>query len=243
MNSVILIPAYKPDKQILSNIVEQIAAFDVTKIIIVDDGSGSDYKFVFAHLETMCKVSVLYHQNNQGKGAALRTGFRHVLESKVICGNVITVDADGQHLPEDVAKLIKEIEKYPDDLILGVRRFKGSDQEIPLRSLLGNKITCLIFRGVVGRTISDTQTGLRGIPRYLLKDIISLTSERYAFELEMLLTLLQRGIPCKEVSIATVYEDNNSASSFRPVFDSILIYKTLFIWWIASRFKQWRFIK
>ncbi|MDO9068592.1 MAG: glycosyltransferase family 2 protein [Deltaproteobacteria bacterium] len=242
MNSVILIPAYKPDKQILSNIVEQIAAFDVTKIIIVDDGSGSDYKFVFAHLETMCKVSVLYHQNNQGKGAALRTGFRHVLESKVICDNVITVDADGQHLPEDVAKLIKEIEKYPDELVLGVRGFKGSDQKIPLRSLLGNRITRFIFSGLTGRTISDTQTGLRGIPHYLLKKTISLTSDRYAYELEMLLTLIQIGIPIKEVTITTVYEDNNSASSFRPVSDSILIYKTLFVWWLR-RFRSCHFIK
>jgi len=235
MNPVILIPAYKPDKQTLSNVVEQIATFDVVRIIIVDDGSGPDFKSVFDHVKTIRKTSILCHKVNKGKGEALRTGFKHVRDCGIECSSVITVDADGQHLPEDVGKIIREIKKLPDCLILGVRVFKG---KIPFRSLLGNKATYLIFRGLVGQKISDTQTGLRGIPYSLLEDVIRLKSNRYAYELEMLLTMVQKGVSIREVTITTVYEDNNSVSSFKPVSDSLLIYKTLFLWWFAFRFRQ-----
>jgi len=235
MNPVILIPAYKPDKQTLSNVVEQIASFDVARIIVVDDGSGPDFKPVFDHVRTIHKTRVLYHKINMGKGEALRTGFKHVLDHGIKCSSVITVDAGGQHLPEDVDKIIREMKKLPDCLVLGVRGFKG---KIPLRSLLGNKATYLIFRGLVGQSISDTQTGLRGIPYSLLEDVIRLKSDRYAYELEMLLTMVQNGISIREVTVTAVYEDNNSASSFRPVSDSILIYKTLFLWWFVFRFRQ-----
>ena len=235
MKPVILVPAYKPDKKILSNIVAQIAFFDVARIIIVDDGSGPEFNSVFEHVKTIHKTSVLYHKINQGKGAALRTGFKHVLKSGIKCSGIITVDADGQHLPEDVDQIIRALKEFPDSLILGVRGFKG---KVPLRSLLGNKATYLMFRGLVGQKISDTQTGLRGIPYPFLEGIILLKSDRYAYELEMLLTLIQKGVSIKEVTITTVYEDNNSASSFRPVSDSILIYKTLIFWWFRFRFKQ-----
>ncbi|MBU1343410.1 MAG: bifunctional glycosyltransferase family 2/GtrA family protein [Proteobacteria bacterium] len=235
MNPVVIIPAYRPDKKTLSNIVEQIAGFDVAKIIIVDDGSGPEFKSVFEQVETIPKTLVLYHEANQGKGAALRTGFRHVKDYRISCTSVITVDADGQHLPEDVDKIIGSIKKHPGSLVLGVRKFKGN---VPLRSLLGNKATYLMFRGLVGQTISDTQTGLRGIPCSLLEELLALRSDRYAYELEMLLTLVQKKVPVKEVTITTVYEDNNSVSSFNPVSDSFMIYKTLFLWWFTFRFKQ-----
>ncbi|MCP4021030.1 MAG: hypothetical protein GY729_04235 [Desulfobacteraceae bacterium] len=88
----------------------------------------------------------------------------------------------------------------------------------------------------MGKAITDTQTGLRGIPKELLPALIELKSSRYAYELEMLLTLTAKKTPVKETPITTVYEDNNAASSFRPVTDSFLIYKTLFMWWCVHRF-------
>ncbi len=235
MTPVVLIPAYKPDKKTLTGIVKKIACYDVSKIIIVDDGSGREFHSVFDDIRSIPNTIVLVHPSNKGKGAALRTGFNHVLKFRINCSSVITVDADGQHLPEDVNKIIHAVKERPDALVMGVRGFKG---QIPLRSLLGNKITYLMFRGLVGRKISDTQTGLRGIPCSLLPHIARLTSDRYAYELEMLLSVVQKGVPVKEVTITTVYEDNNSVSSFRPVLDSILIYKLLFAWWFAFRFKQ-----
>jgi len=235
MKPIVLIPAYRPDRETLSNIVEQIASFDIQKIIVVDDGSGPEYSSVFKHVRTLSKTSVLYHEKNQGKGEALRTGFRNILKFRTKCSSVITVDADGQHLPSDVDKIIRVVTEAPDSLILGVRGFKG---KVPIRSLLGNKATYLMFRGLVGQKISDTQTGLRSIPYSLLEDVCRLKSNRYAYELEMLLKLIQKGVSIREITITTVYEDNNSSSSFRPVSDSIMIYRTLFSWWFTYRFKQ-----
>lgn len=235
MNPVVLIPAYKPEKQILLDIVKQIASFDVEKIIIVDDGSGPEFQSVFEQLGIIEKTIILHQKKNQGKGAALRTGFKHILDYRINCSGVITVDADGQHLPVDVDRIIQSMKENPKSLVLGVRGFSG---KVPLRSLLGNKITYLMFRGLVGQSISDTQTGLRAIPISLLEQLVQLKSDRYAYELEMLLTLVQKKVSIKEVQITTVYENNNSISSFRPVSDSILVYKTLFLWWFYFRFRQ-----
>ncbi|MFH2061257.1 MAG: bifunctional glycosyltransferase family 2/GtrA family protein [Pseudomonadota bacterium] len=235
MKPVILIPAYRPDKEVLSNIIEQIISFDVEKIIIVDDGSGSNFQSVFDHVRTFEKTVVLHHKSNMGKGAALRTGFKHVLTFRINCSNVITVNADGQHLPQDVEKIIQAAKDFPDALVLGVRRFNG---KIPLKNLLGNKITYLMFRGFAGQKISDTQTGLRAIPHPFLKQMLELSSDRYAYEFEMLLTMVHNKVPIKEVGITTVYENNNFVSSFNPISDSILVCKTLFHWWFSFKFKQ-----
>ena len=235
MKPVILIPAYRPDKETLSNIIKQISRFDVEKIIVVDDGSGSKFQSLFDHIRTFEKTIVLYHKTNMGKGAALRTGFKHVLTFRINCSNVITVNVGGQHLPQDIEKIIQAAKDFPDSLVLGVRRFNG---KIPLRSLLGNKITYLMFRGFAGQKISDTQTGLRAIPHSFLKQMLELSSERYAYEFEMLLTMVHNNVPIKEVVITTVYKDNNSVSSFNPISDSILIYKALFYWWFSFKFKQ-----
>lgn len=235
MKPIILIPAYKPDINVLPEIIKKVNAFNVGKVIVVDDGSGTGYKSVFDHVSTLENTLVLHHPENLGKGAALRTGFEHILKFKIQANTVITVDADGQHLPEDVNQILIAAHKEPDSLILGVRGFSG---KVPLRSLLGNKATYLIFRGLVGQKITDTQTGLRGIPLHLLDDLIQLESDRYAYELEMLLTLIQNKTSVKEVVITTVYEDNNSVSSFRPIVDSILIYRTLIAWWFAFRLRE-----
>jgi len=232
---LILIPAYKPDQKILSNIIEEVGRFDVAGIILVNDGSGPAYDSVFEHLESAYEIKLLSHGRNQGKGAALKTGFDHVNRFNIRCSHIITMDADGQHLSGDVQKVMEDALENPQALVLGVREFDG---KVPLRSRLGNKATYLLFRGFVGKKVTDTQTGLRAIPVGLLGRLIQLSSDRYAYELEMLLTLIQERVPFREVIIQTVYEDNNSMSSFRPVVDSALVYRTLFIWWFSFRFRQ-----
>lgn len=235
MKPVILIPAFKPDQEILPGIIDQIRHFDIEQMIVVDDGSGPEYEAIFHRVSEIEGVLVLRHDQNKGKGAALRTGIRHVLDSNTACSAVITVDADGQHLPRDVEAIIGAAQKFPDALVLGARDLKG---QIPLRSWLGNKITGLVFRGFIGQNIKDTQTGLRAIPFSFLERVANLRSDRYAYELEMLLTLIQEKRSITEVDITTVYEDQNQSSSFNPISDSIQIYITLFRWWAAFRFMQ-----
>ena len=235
MRPIILIPAYRPDGEILKRIIRQISCFDVDHIIVVDDGNGPEFEPLFDQIKNLKKTRVLHHTENRGKGSALRTGFRHILKSIPDFSCVITVDADGQHLPGDVKKIIDAVLNHEESIILGVRDFKG---KVPVRSYIGNKLTYLMFRGVTGRKIKDTQTGLRAVPRTILEELVGLSSRRYAYELEMLLNLVHRRIPIIEIPITTVYEDNNAMSSFRPVSDSISVYATLFRWWISFKLFQ-----
>jgi putative flippase GtrA len=107
-------------------------------------------------------------------------------------------------------------------VILGVRNFDLPD--VPPRSRMGNKITSLVFRLLCGLHISDTQTGLRAIPREYLPALTEVSGDRYEYETNMLLQMQSLRIPYSEVSIETVYIEENQTSHFRPVRDSMRIY-------------------
>jgi len=232
---VIVIPAYNPEGDKLISLVKEVTSLNVERVIVINDGSRGELRPCFDALAGLPDTVVLHHRENRGKGAALKTGFRHVLQYRVPCSAVITMDADGQHLVADVEKVLEASLDEPEALILGVRQFTG---KVPLRSLMGNKLTYLLFRGLVGRKITDTQTGLRGIPHHFLDRLLALSSDRYDYELEMLLTLVQEKSRIVQVPISTVYENGNSISSFRPVADSMQVYRILFLWWFTFRFKQ-----
>lgn len=144
----------------------------------------------------------------------------------------ITVDADGQHCLRDILNIAKAMEKYPDNLILGCRHFKN--EPIPLRSKLGNKISHYMMRWLCGINISDTQTGLRGIPYYFLPSACKIEGERYEYETNMLFTVKDQSIPITEIQIETIYEAKNSSSHFNPLKDSLKIYNVIFKYSLAS---------
>ncbi|MCP4686458.1 MAG: glycosyltransferase family 2 protein, partial [Desulfobacterales bacterium] len=231
MKPVILIPAYKPRSEILT-IVREFLRLDISSILVVNDGSGEDFRVLFDHLAEMAGVDVVHHADNQGKGAALRTGFRLIMEKNPDAPGVVTVDADGQHLPGDVAKVTRSLVSNPRTLILGCRRFDG---ETPLKSAIGNHCTRLIYEIATGARLTDTQTGLRGIPSDVLPLLVKLPSERYAYELDMLLTLHGERYPFLETDIRTVYDGNNESTHFRPAVDSFRVYRVLFSWLFKLR--------
>jgi putative flippase GtrA len=106
-------------------------------------------------------------------------------------------------------------------LVLGCRHF---DSSVPLRSLIGNKLTRLVLRGLTGQNLSDTQTGLRGIPMAFLPSLLRLEPNGYDFELEMLLVARREKRLILEVPIRTIYLDSNRASHFNPLIDSTRVY-------------------
>ncbi len=217
MKIIIVIPAFEPDKQLISLV-------DALKhdypLVIVDDGSGPDYKNIFAALR-QDNVTVLQHSTNLGKGQALKTAFSHILLNEPECIGIVTADADGQHLPADIIHTQKTLALEPNHLILGSRHFTG---HIPFRSKWGNRLTRGIFSVLIGKKLIDTQTGLRGLPRHLLPALLKIRSPGYEFELEMLIYAVQHHIPITELKIATVYENNNACSHFNPLLDSAKIY-------------------
>lgn len=214
----ILIPAYNPQASLVRIVHELAQRYRVT---VVDDGSATACQPVFAALEALAGVSLIRHAVNRGKGQALKTGFNHVLTRYPGDVGVVTADADGQHLPNDIHRLAQVLLHDPNALQLGVRQFVG---DIPFRSRFGNTLTRGVFRVFSGRSISDTQTGLRGIPSHMLPAFMGIKASRYDFELEMLLHACRDRARVVETPITTVYENGNATSHFNPIVDSLKIY-------------------
>lgn len=220
---VIVIPAYQPGPN-LKGLVRALARSG-HPIVIVDDGSTGDATTVFADLSEVPDTTLLRHAVNLGKGAALRTGINFALTQYPDSTGVITADADGQHLPEDILRVAAQLSDTPHTLVLGSRTFSN---HVPARSRWGNTLTRYLVHAVVGRKLRDTQTGLRGIPRSLAHDLLRLSAPGYEFELDMLVLGKHLAVPILEIPIATVYEDGNSCSHFQPLRDSVKIYFVLF---------------
>ena len=218
----ILIPAFMPDTRMIS-LIEQLKVHGFSDILVVNDGSGPAFDPVFAQAAaTGC--TVLEHAVNMGKGRALKTGFNYGLLHHLMDAGAITVDADGQHKTEDICSVAGEMSKFPGGIVLGTRDFKG---KVPLKSRLGNEITRFFFRLIHGSDVRDTQTGLRGIAREHIPLLLSLSGERYEFEMNMLLAARPNDICLRQVPIDTVYIEGNRSSHFNVLLDSIRIYKLL----------------
>ncbi len=226
MKPWILIPAYHPDEKLL-HLLESLHAADLRKILVVNDGSGLDCDGIFSEIRRRwSSVTVLAHETNRGKGGALKTAFRYLLEhADSSSQGAVTADADGQHTVPDIRCVMDEMERAPEALVLGVRMFEG---RVPLRSAFGNRLTRFLLRLLYGVRIPDTQTGLRGIPRAMMERCLEIPSNRYEFELDMLLAAVSGGIEIRSVPIRTIYIDNNASSRFHPLRDSARIYSVLF---------------
>ena len=220
---IVVIPAYQPS-EILLNLVKDVIAVGYG-VIVVDDGSSSDVQWIFEQLQTLPDVVVLRHPENMGKGAALKTAFRYIRELRAPTTYIVTMDADGQHLPDDMEQAVMTARLHPGSLVLGVRDFNN---EIPFRSKLGNKMTRMAFRITSRTKVTDTQTGLRAFGFSLLDYMLQTEGTGYEYEMNMLLHSRRNHIPIVEIPIKTVYLDkDNSSSHFHPFRDSMKIFKTI----------------
>jgi glycosyltransferase involved in cell wall biosynthesis len=206
---IVLIPAYEPGPRLIELARSVLARDPDIEIVIVDDGSGVTFAPAFAAAAT-AGAHVISHDGNLGKGVALKTGIRHVLE-ELPGEDVITADADGQHTAADIVRvadvLRADAARGRTALILGCRHFRG---DVPLRSRFGNAVSRGLFRVAAGWPASDTQTGLRGLPAALLPWLLEVPGERFEYETEMLLRLRRAGYEAREIAIETVYLEQNA---------------------------------
>ena len=219
-NSVVLIPAYKPDKSLLT-LIEDLHKLSVDKIVIVRDGGGVEFDEIFNHIKTLTYCHLLEHKKNMGKGIALKTGFEYIIKKFPNCLGCITADADGQHLPIDIVNILKKQSQHPNELILGVR---GFDKNVPLRSQIGNYLTKWLLSIILFKKIKDSQTGLRGISLLFVRKLLKVSGIKYEFELNMLLNTKSSNINILQIPINTIYIENNKSSHFNPIIDSMKIY-------------------
>ena len=145
----VLIPAYEPEERFA-----EYAALCAQRgpLVVVDDGSGPQFAPIFEKIAALPGCTVLHHDQNKGKGAALKTGFAHILHFLEDCDGVVTADCDGQHALQDVQRLCAAVQEQPRALSLGCRHF---GPETPRRSMAGNRATSAAMRILYGIELDD----------------------------------------------------------------------------------------
>ena len=220
----VVLPSLDPDEKLIA-VVDGLLEYGFRDIILVNDGSKQENLHYFTDLAAQHpEITLLHHEVNKGKGAALKNAFRYFLANRPDGFGVVTVDGDNQHHPEDTRACCEHM-MQTGRTVLGCRNFNQAD--VPARSSFGNKTTSAIFKIFVGMTISDTQTGLRAIPRPVLEELVDVYGDRFEYETNMLLAFKQKGIDFDEVKIRTVYIEENKSSHFRVIHDSWRIYKLI----------------
>ena len=219
-----VLPSLNPDKT-LEEVVDSLLEAGFRDIILINDGSDEAHLAPFLNAAQRPEVTLLTHEVNRGKGAAMKTAFAWLLEHRPDCAGVVTVDGDGQHLAADVKNCAQRMVDEGDKVVLGCRNF--NDPQVPWKSRTGNRITTTVFKLFCGLPITDTQTGLRAIPYRYLPLMCETAGERYEYETEMFFSLKKEKIGIAEEQIATVYEPGNPSSHFKPFRDAISIYRRI----------------
>ena len=215
----------RPEAQAVFRRLEELAGQAGPDSDSMPETGESRTKTRESRTETGFRLMLLRHPQNRGKGAALRTGLAYLRRLVEKPGVVVLMDADGQHRPDDALHLAHRCLYGANGLYLGSRHFSG---EIPLRSKLGNRLTCQVFALVTGQKVSDTQTGLRAFCTAYIPKMCKIGGERYEYEMRMLLEFAGDRVPIYEIPIETIYENNNAGSHFHAVRDSIRIYRVIF---------------
>jgi glycosyltransferase involved in cell wall biosynthesis len=199
---VALIPGYQEGPRIAA-VVE--AAARHLPVIVVDDGSTDD---TAAQAEA-AGATVLIQRPNAGKGAALRAGFRHVLDRGIAA--VVTLDADGQHDPAEIPTFLAAYEATGAELIIGRRDFAAMP---PVRRL-SNTLGGWVFSAAVGRRVADNQSGYRLIGRRLMTALLDSDEQGFEFEVEMIARAIALDLPVADVRVRTIY--GGEPSHIRPL--------------------------
>lgn len=208
---VIVIPCYNGARRVAEVVRGALAC--KLPVLVIDDGSTDESALVAAE----AGARVLRHPRNQGKGAALRTGFRAALSDGATA--VLTLDADGQHDPAEIPALLEAHARAPDALVIGVRSFAPED--MPTRSRIGNRISTFWIGRFAGRLYADTQSGFRVYPR-VLADMPRLRTTRFDTETELLLCAAKLGLPLVEVPVKTIYADDR-VTHFHGLRDTLRV--------------------
>ena len=208
-------------------------------IIVVNDGSTDATAACLA--SSPVPVTVVALARNRGKGYALREGFRKARA----CGftHAVTIDADGQHYPEDIPALVAASRRNPAALIVGSRPF--DHENMPRGNTFANRFSNFWFRVETGIRLDDTQSGFRLYPVRRMKGM-RFATRRYEFEVEVLVRAAWRGIEVRNIPVGVFYpEKAERVSHFRPGkdFTRISILNTLLVLGALLFYYPWRFLR
>ena len=237
MGCTAVIPVYN-NAATVGDVITRVKNF-VDNVIVVDDGSTDGTAEVLA---AIANIEVITHSTNRGKGNALRTGLARADERGF--KYALTIDADGQHFPEDTPLFLAQAELTPDALVIGARNLKQDN--MPARNTFANRFSNFWFLLETGIKMSDTQSGFRLYPLAPLRGMRLITS-RYEFELESAVRLVWRGTKVINIPVRVFYApDGERVSHFKPLRDftrisilnSVLVLAAL-LWYYPVKFFRW----
>jgi len=203
---VVVIPAYQAAATIRGVIARIHATVPSATILVVDDGSTDGTRAAAGEV-------AIAHARNLGKGAALRDGIREAIARGAAL--VVTIDADGQHPPEEIPRLLQPLERGQADLVLGARK---RDRVMPMSRRVTNWLSATLASRIGGQRVRDAQTGFRAFTRALADQLRPL-GDRYEFEANFLLDALRAGYRVVSVDVPTIYE-SGVPSHFRAWGDT-----------------------
>ncbi len=207
MQVVVVIPAYQAAATIRDVITRTQATLPSAQIIVVDDGSTDGT----GDAGRATRTTLITHPRNRGKGAALRTGIR---ESTARGASVVvTIDADAQHPPEEIPRLLQPILEGRSDLVLGARK---RDQAMPISRRFTNWLSATLASRIGGQPVRDAQTGFRAFTREVAERVQP-AGNRYEYEANFLLDALRAGFRVVSVDVPTIY---GARSHFRAWGDT-----------------------
>ena len=221
-----VVPVYNAGK-LVAGVIRDIEPY-LHAVWLVDDGStDGSAKGLNSRI-----THVLTLDSNHGKGCALIEGYAKAIENPdVQC--VAVLDADGQHDVRDLPRLYDVFLENNADYLIGARDFTMG--HVPFRSRVGNNITRVVSRFVLGTSLKDTQSGFRLVSRKYLEAILgTISGGRYETEMEMLAIAVHGDFIVVSEPIRTIYEKGNTSSHFHVLRDSFLIYKKLVWIWLRN---------
>ncbi|MBK8601127.1 MAG: DUF2062 domain-containing protein [Flavobacterium sp.] len=208
LNICIVVPTYN-NQNTLQRVLDSLLPF-TSNIIIVNDGSTDATLEI---LKNYSQLTQIHHPINEGKGMALRNGFKKALELKY--RYAITIDSDGQHFASDLPIFIEAIEDEPNTLFIGSRNMKHDN--VPQKSSFGNKFSNFWFWFETGIKLQDTQSGYRLYPIQIIPKNFFTT--KFEFEIEVIVRSAWKGIPVKNIPVQVLYDPVERVSHFRPFKD------------------------
>jgi glycosyltransferase involved in cell wall biosynthesis len=221
MRTCALIPAFN-EAPYIADVVER-ARPHVEEVMVIDDGSIDGT----AEIARAAGATCLQFPRNCGKASALRAGIAYARDHHFTC--VITLDGDGQHLPEDIPGMLRVAEGTGADLIIGARSFDRA--MMPRSRYFSNVIGSRLASALVGCEIRDSQSGFR-LLRLDKLDAAKLRSRCYELEMEILIKMARSGCTIAHAPIRMVYDAGQARSKMKPVRDTVRVC----LWSLAFRF-------
>ena len=212
MLTIACIPAYNVEKSI-SSVIKRSLNF-VDKVIVCDDGS-SDLTSKNAEL---AGAILIKHKKNLGKGAALKSLFKYARESEADI--VVTIDGDGQFLPEEIEKLVKPIKTAQFDVVIG-NRFLDK-HEMPAYRKAGNKMLDKFTKLAADLPFEDTQSGFRAYSKNAIEKII-FSSNGFGVDSEIIIDAVNKGLKITEEQVSVLYNTGEKTSTKNPVSHSMAV--------------------